>query len=372
MKIHRPWSREEVNALVQCIEAQPSIGYAAQMYLGLYPDTVRKVHGVRQKAADLVKELGLVYGCKPESTLKSRSPFSIQRPPAVSRSIEQLIKDRAEEFGRKAAHHQAKHDGINITIHEPGPYMLVFFGDPHVDDAGCDIDHLAFCLEEVRGKEHVYAANIGDLTNNWVGKLARLYAYQTTTDDEAEQLMEWLIGSIPWLFIILGNHDKWGPIAGRICREYDVLAVSHGAKFNILQEGSPKRVIDARHTHAGNSMYNKSHAQLVLNYKGSPADIIIGGHLHVNAETVAKNGTTQQTAYCCRVSAFKKYDEYADANNFEDQAISPVLAFVIDPAHPGIFGIHRFFTIEQGYCYLMDLRRRNGYEVLESAQHAEA
>jgi len=352
MKVHRSWSTGELNALAQCIEAQPTIGFAVKAYMDLYPESTRPMHGVRQKAADLVKERGLTYGCKPSSL----PAFSIEKPPVVSRSIEQLISDRSSEYKRKSDHHQAKHDGINITIHEPGPYMLVFFGDPHVDDAGCDIDHLAFCLEEVRGKDHVYAANIGDLTNNWVGKLARLYAHQTTTDDEAEQLMEWLIGSIPWLFIILGNHDKWGPIAGRICREYDVLAVSHGAKFNILQEGSPKRVIDARHTHAGHSMYNASHGQLKQNFKGSDADVIVGGHLHVNAETVAKNGVTQKTAYCCRVSAFKKYDEYADANNFEDQAISPVLAFVIDPAHPGIFGIHRFFTIEQGYRYLMMLR----------------
>lgn len=372
MKIHRPWSREEVNALVQCIEAQPSIGYAADMYLRLYPDTVRKVHGVRQKAAILVKDLGLTYGCKPGGTLPSRPAFSIERPPVVMRSIERLIKDRAEEFGRKAAHHQAKHDGINITIHEPGPYMLVFFGDPHVDDAGCDIDHLAFCLEEVRGKEHVYAANIGDLTNNWVGKLARLYAHQTTTEEEAEELMEWLIGSITWLFIILGNHDKWGPVAGRICREYDVLAVSHGAKFIIHQEGAPKRIVDARHTHAGHSMYNASHGQLKQNFKGSNADIIIGGHLHVNAETVAKNGVTQKTAYCARISAFKKYDEYADANNFEDQAISPIVAFVINPDKEGIKGIQRFYEIDEAYHYMMDLRRRSGYEVLESAQLVEA
>jgi calcineurin-like phosphoesterase family protein len=352
MKVHKSWSTGELNALAQCIEAQRQVGLAAEAYIQLYPESGRSMSAVRLKAADLVKERGLVYGCKPSSL----PAFSIERPPVVSRSIEQLIKDRAEEFGRKAAHHQAKHDGINITIHEPGPYMLVCFGDGHVDDAGCDIDHLAFCLEEVRGKDHVYALNIGDLTNNWVGKLGRLYAHQTTTEDEAEELLDWLIGSINWLAIILGNHDKWGPIAARICREHGVLAVSHGAKFVIHQEGSAKRIIDARHTHAGNSMYNASHGQLKQNFKGSNADIIIGGHLHVSAETIVKNGVTQKTAYCCRVSAFKKYDEYADMNGFEDQAISPVLAFVIDPAHPGIFGIHRFFTIEQGYRYLTMLR----------------
>ena len=352
MKVHRAWLPGELNALAQCIEAQPTLAFAVDMHMRLYPDSGRTDKGVRQKAADLVKERGLIYGCKPEST----PAFTIERPPTVNRTIEQLIKDRAEEYGRKKAHHSAKQDGINITINAPGPYMLVFFGDPHVDDAGCDIDHLAFCLEKMRGKEHCYAMNIGDLTNNWVGKLARLYAHQTATEHEAEELMEWLIGSITWLAIILGNHDKWGPVAARICREYGVLAVSHGAKFIIHQEGSPKRDIDARHTHAGHSMYNASHGQLKQNFKGSDADIIIGGHLHVNAETVAKNGVTQKTAYCARVSAFKKYDEYADANNFEDQAISPVVVFVIDPAHPGIFGIHRFFTIEQGYRYLVMLR----------------
>ncbi len=49
---------------------------------------------------------------------------------------------------------------------------------------------MAYCMEFVRSTPHTYALNIGDLSNNWIGHLQRLYAHQHTTDDEAIKLVE--------------------------------------------------------------------------------------------------------------------------------------------------------------------------------------
>jgi hypothetical protein len=176
----------------------------------------------------------------------------------------------------------------------------------------------------------LYAVNVGDLTNNWVGGLQRLYAHQTTTDDEATELLEWLVSQVPWLLMVLGNHDRWGPLAAHICQSHGVTYASHGAMVSVESYGQPI-VMDVRHTHRGNSMYNPSHGQLKKSFRGSDADIIIGGHTHSSAYTMVKNGVTGRISHCVRIGAFKRYDDYADSQGFEDENISPVVLAVCCP-----------------------------------------
>jgi hypothetical protein len=53
----------------------------------------------------------------------------------------------------------------------------------------------------------ILSGHIGDIANFWVGKLARLYANQSTTVHEAIMLAEWLLTQHDQLFCVLGNHD---------------------------------------------------------------------------------------------------------------------------------------------------------------------
>jgi UDP-2,3-diacylglucosamine pyrophosphatase LpxH len=230
-----------------------------------------------------------------------------EKIPPANRSLADLLSDRAKEFGRKQAHHEAKRN-LTLKIEEFKPFGVLFFGDPHVDDPGCDIDALVYYLETAKGTDGLYAVNVGDLTNNWVGGLQRLYAHQTTTDDEATELLEWLVSQVPWLLMVLGNHDRWGPLAAHICQSHGVTYASHGAKMTVESYGQPI-VMDVRHTHRGNSMYNASHGQLKKSFRGSDADIIIGGHTHSSAYTMVKNGVTGKISHCVRIGAFKRYDD---------------------------------------------------------------
>lgn len=122
--------------------------------------------------------------------------------------IEDLINDRKERFkrldGKKTRRHTRR-----VQVKLPGPVAITHFGDPHVDDDGCNWPELLRTVEVVSKTEGMFAGNIGDTTNNWVGRLQRLWGHQSTTVDEAIRLAHWLFHSVPWMYCVLGNHDKW-------------------------------------------------------------------------------------------------------------------------------------------------------------------
>ena len=279
----------------------------------------------------------------------------------ANRSIEELLDAQVSAHERKMARHNAKKEGITVTMPSDLPYGIPFFGDPHMGDPGCNLTRLMTDLEIVKETPGMYALNMGDLSNNWCAPLARLYGAQETTADEEQEMVRWLL-SHPWLAVILGNHDKWSSVAELLCREAKVPYVSHGAIFKIIAGDSVCK-IDARHTHRGNSQYNPAFAQAKQNYRGSNADIIVGAHTHVSAYTMLKNGVSGNLGHCLRVGSYKEADEYADANGFAEDTIAPSCVAVVDPAEYGTESfIQVFWNLQRGADYLTMLRERRSAE----------
>lgn len=282
--------------------------------------------------------------------------FSVQEIPSPNRPIDEIVADQAERFKEKKARWNTKHEGIEIRLDKPGPYAIYFAGDPHVGDDGCDLERLSYELEFVSEQPRVFCANMGDISNNWIRALGFLYAHQHTTDDEERALARWLIESFPWLFVILGNHDKWSPLAQEMCENAGVTHVSHGGMFKIIS-GDSTLLIDARHDHKGNSQYNPSFAQAKRSYRGSPADIIIGAHIHSSGYTMLRNGITGKISHAIRVGTFKRFDEYADAGGFDEDSIGPSVLCVINPNADDVGKVTVFHDIEAGAIYLNALLR---------------
>lgn len=121
--------------------------------------------------------------------------------------IDALIARRIEEYGRKQTVYDRERI-IPINVNIDGPLGIGFVGDPHVDDDGTD---LAQVFEHARifdGRNPgLFAGNIGDITNNWTGRLARLWADQSTSAAEARALATEYLQMVRWLFFIKGNHD---------------------------------------------------------------------------------------------------------------------------------------------------------------------
>lgn len=289
---------------------------------------------------------------EPGPSINAR-PVVTNRPTA-NRPLDELLAAMAEGHVRKRAHHSSR---VEVRIPGDQPFGLLGFGDPHLGDPGCDIEYLAWCLELCRTTEGLYGLNIGDLSNNWCGKLGRLYAHQETTDDDERALVRWLLGYIPWLFVILGNHDKWSPVASLLCEQAGVAAVSHGGMFEVRNDVGTI-LIDARHDHAGRSQFRPDHGQARRSYRGSPADIIVGGHTHQGAGGWMRNGVTRKLAHVARLGAFKRYDDYADAKSFDSDDTGPVCLWVCDPrAECDEDRVVPFLSLRAGVRYLEVVRR---------------
>jgi hypothetical protein len=129
-----------------------------------------------------------------------------QEIPSTARPLERLIKDRKEAFKRVSDfEHYNKIRRVRILL--DGPIGIAHFGDPHVDDEGCDIQQLETDTGIVAKTEGMFAGNVGDTRNNWAGRLAHLWAQQSITATESWKLAEWFIERCPWIYFISGNHD---------------------------------------------------------------------------------------------------------------------------------------------------------------------
>lgn len=282
--------------------------------------------------------------------------------PSASRPYEDLVRDRMENFQRRQAHEDAL-SSLTIRVPISGPYGILVFGDPHVDDDGTDWPSLRRHTDLVKATKGLYAVNIGDTTNNWVGRLARLYAHQSTTDSDALVLAEGWIRELAgkWLFQISGNHNDWsgaGDPVARFAKEAGSTYIKYGTRLKILQ-GDDSIVMNARHKFAGNSIYNPAHAVGRHVLFGNSADITMAGHLHTSGYMVIK-APDGLICHAAQIASYKKYDTFAKEMGFRDNAISPAQMFVVDHrfgyASPG--KVTPFFCVEQGADYLGFARRQ--------------
>lgn len=132
--------------------------------------------------------------------------FSFTPLPDDDIPIEELIEQRKRKFQHKREHEEAS-KLIPIRVKLGGAIGLLHFGDPHVDDDGCDIGAIERHTELVNKTEGLFACNVGDTTNAWTGRLARLYAEQSTSAAQAWKIAEWFVKRCDWLYMIGGNHD---------------------------------------------------------------------------------------------------------------------------------------------------------------------
>ena len=73
--------------------------------------------------------------------------FDIPSLPHKSRQIDELIQDRLVESERVIAADEAR-ELIDIKVNIDGPYGLLIFGDPHIDDPGCAFHLLKAHIEK--------------------------------------------------------------------------------------------------------------------------------------------------------------------------------------------------------------------------------
>jgi hypothetical protein len=302
----------------------------------------------------------LLYGLVKGQPKKQE--FSIPKLPDPDIPIAELVAHRKRQFERKRDHEEAS-KLIPVTIKIPGPVGILHFGDPHVDDDGTDIGLLESHARLVRNTEGLMAVNVGDTTNNWVGRLARLYAEQSTSAPQAWQLAEWFVGLCPWLYMIGGNHDLWsgaGDPMKWIARQNNALYKSSEARIALKFPNKAVVRVNARHDFAGSSIWNPAHGPMKAVQMGVRDHIAIAGHKHESAYGVLKDPDSGITMHAVKVASYKVFDRYAKERGFRDNTLSPCCVTTINPHlpanHPDLVKV--WWDPFEGAEYLKFARKR--------------
>ncbi len=308
------------------------------------PETIREAldavakYGNETKAA---AALGI-----PRSTLQGRlraiSHTVIDRPdysldvPVEEVDLPALVAARKAKYARKAMVEEAA-VLQTLRIKLDGPIGLLHFGDPHVDDDGTDLGLLEEHCAIVRKTPGLLACSVGDQTNNWVGRLAKLYAEQSTSSAEAWALAEWffeLLGP-DLIYVVGGNHDLWSgsgdPLKWITRRSGAGMYAPSQVRINLKFPAGRDIKINCRHDFKGHSQYNPAHGVGKALLHGVRDHIAVCGHKHTSGYTLLKDPDTGIIGHGIQVASYKIYDRYAKEHGFRDQHISPCAVTILNP-----------------------------------------
>jgi len=309
----------------------------------LNPDTIRKAEW-----------FNIIHNHIAQDVRTAKPLTSPAVPVSSSNDIEDLLEERCQKYRKKYLQEQEAR--IKTVAVGAKPIAILHLGDPHLDDDGCDLPLLREHIKLATRCPRVYGGNIGDTTNNWIGRLERLYAKQSTTFDEAIALAEWLCRSIEWAYFVIGNHDSWNQgstILKLLLRQSKVwAAVGHECRLSLRFDNGVVVNICARHDHKGRSMYHSTHGALKAHIFGDRwADLHISGHTHqwgmMQIET--EDGKPR---WAIRVRGYKRMDEFAREKGFYEHQHGSACLTVINPYVPECDRILPFWDVSTGLKYL--------------------
>lgn len=334
---------------------------AAAVALGLPRSTIAEIYlrAVRELGLDEVrtsrKALAALKGEGHEAAEPEAPAFTAPSIPPAHEPVTDMIERRKAAFLRKRAAADAKR-WMRFEIHDAEPFGLMFVGDPHADDDGCDLPTLERHLALMGNTPGLFGVGMGDWTNNWCGRLQRLYAEQGTTASDAYRFAEWMLKRPGWLLLLRGNHDMWSG-AGDPLRWMvgGAPMVDWSAQFEVACGEAAWRV-EAAHDFPGSSMWNKNHALLKrAKLVGQESDIYVAAHRHTFALHEEQDEYTGRVSWLGRVRGYKALDSYAHVSGFgQQQDRGQSIVAVCTPADRRM---RCFSDAEEGADYLRFLRR---------------
>jgi hypothetical protein len=277
--------------------------------------------------------------------------------PSSHEPFDDLIERRIAASKRKLEAAAAR-EWMRFEVKEAAPFCLVFVGDPHADDDGCDLERLRDDLALIEATPGMHGIGMGDWTNNWSGRLSRLYAEQGTSAGEAWRFAEWMLSKPIWMLLLMGNHDMWsgsGSPLRWIAKEGRAPLVDWSCRFRVACGGSEWR-INAAHDFPGSSMWNRLHAPLRrAKMGGHDADLYIAAHRHCFALAQEQDEHSGRVAWLARCKGYKASDSHATVlGSGQAQDLGQSIAAVCDPATGRM---QCFADMREAAAYLTWLRR---------------
>lgn len=290
-------------------------------------------------------------------------------PDFIDGDDEEPIEDVIDRMSRNYERAKAAADKkkwYRVEIHDRRPIGVLFMGDPHLDDNGCNWpvlrQHVA--IAQAPG---IYAVNIGDTTNCWGGRLVRLYANQDTSVQTARRLAEWLMldSGVRWLLWLLGNHEHMGdggPLLAEMNKRYGTNAIpllDWQADFVLAFPNGAEFRVSCAHDFPGNSMWNPNHGAVKAARFGKDMDLLVHGHLHnwaISQWELAEQGCAPLMV---RTRGYKHLDSYATRIGAHEQEEGQSVLVIFDPDAKSKAGrVTAFVDVEKGADYLRFLRSK--------------
>lgn len=284
-------------------------------------------------------------------------PFEIVTSlPSALPSIDDLKARRKAEFERVHAAKEARRL-IDVDIKIDGPIGISHFGDPHVDDPGTNLGLLERHVDLVNRTEGMFGANVGDQGNHWIGRLARLYGEQSTSAAESIMLVEWLIRSVSWLYLVGGNHDQWlgaaDPVKWFMRQQPNGVYEQNGVRLNLRFNNGRAVRVNARHDFAGHSQWNTAHGPAKAAMMGWRDHILTAGHRHISGYNIVKDPSSGVLSHAIRIASYKTHDRFAEEKGFPDANFTENVLTIIDPEAPDERRLVTvFMDAEEGAAYL--------------------
>lgn len=273
--------------------------------------------------------------------------------------IEEIIARKRKGFERKYAANLAR-QWFEIKVKETKPYGVLMFGDPHLDDDGCNIPLLERHLEIAR-QPGVYSLNIGDTSNNWVGRLERLYANQETSRNTGRRLVDWFMwdSGATWLCWVAGNHDAWNEGIDFLSRlaQRKIPVIDWRAQFALVHPNGEHRRFDASHGRKGSSIWNNLHATLRAAKLGEAADVYATGHTHNFGLEHLEIPEQRRSCWLVQLRGYKFFDSHALHNGFAESQMGSAVMAIVDPRADARTRVQCFEDVELGADYLAFLRK---------------
>lgn len=327
-----------------------------------------------EKQVHIARKLGISRGAvqdwlfKGQSSLETPAPraFDVAEMPSADLPLNELL-DQIEKQSLREREAAEAAKLVPVQIKTPGPIGLMIWGDPHLGRGnGCYFallrSHVAIASAPHR-RNYLFSGNIGDLHNNWIGRLSRLYGSQESSAKTDWRLVEWLMrdAGIQWLFLVRGNHDHWsgaGDPLNWIMRGADCADMAHGMRLALQHPNGVETRIHARHDFKGHSQFNDLHGLTKEQLFGFRDHLAVAGHRHIGGDgCYVTPGLVTQLV---RVSGYKKIDDYAKQGGYIEKPIHPSALVVIDPSKPEDSRMRAWCapSVEEGADYLDWLRAR--------------
>lgn len=274
--------------------------------------------------------------------------------------IDELIERLTVNFERTKLHQDEKR-WRQVDVNTDEPIGLAWLGDPHIDDPHCDWVTLRRDLKIIKETRGLRGCSLGDQTNNWVGRLSRLYENHTVTKQDSWRLVEWLIREMDPLLLIAGNHDMWSGNSDPVkwmMKKHQIYETWQ-ARLELNFPNGKKVKIIASHDFPGHSMWNNLHGQMKAAKFLSTAHLYIAGHKHNWALQQMELPENDMCVWLARARGYKFYDEHAIRYGFEEQRYGHSICTIINPKATNKTDLMICFAnLEEGADYLKWKRKK--------------